>query len=179
MVKQDRSIRQVAKLPGHVHNAVRCVIRPNYNKPSPENRDRKPKMTDFEECLRARYLETDLTCVRLCGEIRAMNFADSVSAVRRFLQAVKKGGTSPKATVRFEMPPSKQVQVDWVEISYFLDEESIKRKVYAFLIALSYSRILFVEFVTDVSTETLIAYYQKAFAYFGGYTCKILYENMK
>lgn len=44
---------------------------------------------------------------------------------------------------------------------------------------MSYSRMLFIEFVTDMSTETLIGCHQKAFAYFGGYTRRILYDNMK
>jgi hypothetical protein len=108
-----------------------------------------------------------------------MGFTGSVSAVRRFLQTIEKAGISPKATVRFETPPGEQAQVDWAEIGYFLDEAGIRRKIYAFIMVLSYSRMLFIEFVTDISTETLIACHQKAFAYFGGYTRKILYDNMK
>jgi len=108
-----------------------------------------------------------------------MDFAGSVSAVRRFLQTIERAEISPKATVRFETPPGEQAQVDWAEIGYFLDEEGIERKIYAFLMVLSYSRMLFVEFVTEISTESLIACHQKAFAYFGGYTQRILYDNMK
>lgn len=179
LVGQGHSIRQVAKLSGHARNTVRNVIRPHENQSQPESRGRKSKLTDFKEYLTARSLETGLSGVRLCAEIRAMGFTGSVSAVRRFLQTIEKTGVSPKATVRFETPPGEQSQVDWAEIGYFLDEEGIKRKIYAFMMVLSYSRILFIEFVTDISTETLIACHQKAFAYFGGYTRRILYDNMK
>ncbi|MBA4185088.1 MAG: IS21 family transposase [Acidobacteria bacterium] len=179
LVGQGHSIRQVAKLSGHARNTVRSVIRPRENQPQRESRGRKSKLTDFKEYLRARYLETGLSGVRLCEEIAAMGFTGSVSAVRRFLQTIEKGGISPKATVRFETPPGEQAQVDWAEIGYFLDENGIKRKIYAFLMVLSFSRMLFIEFVTDISTETLIACHQKAFAYFGGYTRRILYDNMK
>lgn len=110
---------------------------------------------------------------------RSGRYTGSVSAVRRFLQTVDREGISPKATVRFETPPGEQAQVDWAEIGYFLDEGGIRRKIYAFLMVLSFSRYLFVEFVTDISCETLIACHQKAFAYFGGYTRRILYDNMK
>ena len=179
LVGQGHSIRQTAKLSGHARNTVRSVIRPGDNEPQPESRGRKSKLVDFKEYLRRRYLETGLSGVRLCEEITAMGFTGSVSAVRRFLQTIEKGGISPKATVRFETPPGEQAQVDWAEIGYFLDEAGIERKIYAFLIVLSYSRMLFIEFVTDISTETLIACHQKAFAYFGGYTRRILYDNMK
>jgi transposase len=179
LVGQGHSIRQVAKLSGHARNTVRSVIRPGNDESKPESRGRKSKLVDFKEYLRTRYLETGLSGVRLCEEITAMGFEGSVSAVRRFLQTIEKGGISPKATVRFETPPGEQAQVDWAEIGYFLDENGIKRKIYAFVMILSYSRMLFIEFVTDISTETLIACHQKAFAYFGGYTRKILYDNMK
>ncbi len=179
LVGQGHSIRQTAKLSGHARNTVRSMIRPGHNEPKPESRGRKSKLTDFKEYLRTRYLETGLSGVRLCEEIRAMGFTGSVSAVRRFLQTIEKGEISPKATVRFETPPGEQAQVDWAEIGYFLDEDGIRRKIYAFLMVLSYSRMLFIEFVTDISTESLIACHQKAFAYFGGYTRKILYDNMK
>jgi transposase len=179
LVGQGHSIRQVAKLSGHARNTVRSVIRPGNREPKPESRGRKSKLVDFKEYLRSRYLETGLSGVRLCEEITKMGFSGSVSAVRRFLQTIEKNGISPKATVRFETPPGEQAQVDWAEIGYFLDEEGIKRKIYAFVMVLSYSRMLFIELVTDISTETLIKCHQKAFAYFGGYTRKILYDNMK
>lgn len=179
LVGQGHSIRQVAKLSGHARNTVRSVVRPNNNEAKPESRGRKSKLTDFKEYLRVRYLETGLSGIRLCQEITTMGFTGSVSAVRRFLQTVEKGGISPKATVRFETPPGEQAQVDWAEIGYFLDDSGVKRKIYAFVMVLSYSRMLFIEFVTNISTETLIACHQKAFAYFSGYTRRILYDNMK
>lgn len=179
LIGQGHSIRQAAKLSGHARNTVRSVIRSGGSLRQPENRGRKSKLADFKEYLRSRYLETGLSGTRLCEEIRAMGFSGSVSAVRRFLQTIERSGISPKATVRFETPPGEQAQVDWAEIGYYLDEEGIKRKIYAFVMVLSYSRMLFIEFVTDISTETLIACHQKAFAYFGGYTRRILYDNMK
>ena len=37
----------------------------------------------------------------------------------------------------------------------------------------------YIEFVTDMSTNTLIRCHQNAFRYFGGYPEEILYDNMK
>ncbi len=44
---------------------------------------------------------------------------------------------------------------------------------------LGYSRMRYIEFVTDMSTNTLIRCHQNAFRYFGGYPEEILYDNMK
>ena len=44
---------------------------------------------------------------------------------------------------------------------------------------LGYSRMRYIEFVTDMTTETLIRCHLNAFNYFGGYPNEILYDNMK
>ena len=44
---------------------------------------------------------------------------------------------------------------------------------------LGYSRNRYIEFVTDMSTETLIQCHINAFHFFGGYPKEILYDNMK
>ena len=44
---------------------------------------------------------------------------------------------------------------------------------------LGYSRVRYIEFVTDMSTNTMIRCHQNAFRYFGGYPEEILYDNMK
>jgi transposase len=143
--------------------AVRGVLRGKTEEKGTgtETRGRRSKLADFKDYLRERYLKTGLSGTRLAEEIRQMGFAGSVSAVRRFLQTVDREEISPKATVRFETPPGEQAQVDWAEIGYFLDEGGVRRKIYAFLMVLSFSRYLFVEFVTDISCETLIGCHQK------------------
>lgn len=176
---QGHSIRQTARLSGHSRNTVRSLLRGQRATKQAETRGRKSKLDDFKQYLRERFLQTGLSGTRLCGELRQMGFTGSVSAVRRFLQTIEKAEVSSQATVRFETPPGEQSQVDWAEIGYYRDAAGCRRKVYAFVMVLSYSRMLFVEFVTSISTESLIDCHQKAFAYFGGYTRRILYDNMK
>lgn len=179
LVGQGHSIRQTAKLTGHSRNTVRRVLRETGDQPRVETRGRKSKLADFKDYLRERSAATGLSGARLFEELRQMGFTGSASAVRRYLQSIKAAEFSPKATVRFETPPGEQAQVDWAEAGYYLDAEGVRRKVYAFVMVLSYSRMLFLEFVTDISTESLIECHQKAFAYFNGYPRRILYDNMK
>ena len=51
--------------------------------------------------------------------------------------------------------------------------------LYCFIMVLGFFRMRYIEFVTDMSTGTLIRCHQNAFRFFGGYPEEILYDNMK
>lgn len=85
-----------------------------------------------------------------------------------------------KATVRFGTMPGKQGQMDWGFFeNHTVYEDGNWKKLYCILLVLGYSRMGYIEFVTDMSTNTLIRCHQNAFQYFGGYPEEILYDNMK
>ena len=65
------------------------------------------------------------------------------------------------------------MQVDWVEF------RKGRNPLYAFCATLGFSRMSFVEFVTDMKVETLIECHQHAFDAFGGVPKRVLYDNMK
>ena len=60
-----------------------------------------------------------------------------------------------KATVRFETMPGKQGQMD---LGFFEDhtvyEDGKWKKLYCFLLVLGCSQLRYIEFVTDMSTNT-------------------------
>ena len=92
----------------------------------------------------------------------------------------KKKDLNSKATIRFETVPGLQGQVDWGFFeNYRVYEDGEYQKLYCFLMILGYSRNRYIEFVTDMSTETLIQCHINAFHFFGGYPKEILYDNMK
>jgi transposase len=82
-------------------------------------------------------------------------------------------------TVRFETPPGEQAQADWASCGHAMDETGRRRAVYAFVMVLSYSRYLYVEFTHSMSLPELIRCHQRAFEFFGGWPRTILYDNMK
>ena len=99
--------------------------------------------------------------------------------VRQYV-ATRKADLNEKATVRFETMPGLQGQVDWGFFeNYKVLENGEYKKLYFFLMILGYSRMRYIEFVTDMSTTTLIKCHINAFRYFGGYPEEILYDNMK
>lgn len=108
----------------------------------------------------------------LFREIVALGYTGCSSQLRAYMQGLKP--TLPvDPVVRFETSPGEQMQVDWVEF------RKGRNPLYAFCATLGFSRASFVEFVTDMKVETLIACHQHAFEAFGGITQRVLYDNMK
>jgi transposase len=103
----------------------------------------------------------------------------SRNTVRKFLKGLRKERVNAeKLTVRFETPPGKQTQADWGYCGMFPDGAGGSVKVYFFTMVLSYSRMLFVKFCTSMEIGSLVERHREAFAYFGGWTSEILYDNM-
>ena len=123
--------------------------------------------------------EAPYSAVRIYEKLVEQGFPGKYSIVKRYM-AGKKKGLEEKATVRFETMPGLQGQVDW---AFFEDHMVLQngewKKLYCFLIIMGYSRTRYIEFVTDMSTNTLIQCHINAFRYLGGYPEEILYDNMK
>ena len=110
-----------------------------------------------------------------------MGYDGKYTMVRTYVSA-KKSELNQKATVRLfpQTMPGLQAQVDWAFFeNYRVYEDGQWKKLYCFLMVLEYFRMRYIEFVTDMSTSTLIRCHINAFRYFGGYPEEILYDNMK
>lgn len=109
-----------------------------------------------------------------------MGYTGGVDLIRRFIHSLDPHHNArQKMTVRFETPPGEQAQVDWASCGHALDETGRERAVYAFVMVLSYSRMLYVEFTHTMCLPELIGCHQRAFEFFGGWTQTILFDNMK
>lgn len=177
LYKEGRSLREIAKLTGHSRNTIRRVIREKVPRgfctPS-----RPSKLDPFKDYLRERFLDHGLSAVRLFAEVRAMGFTGSEIIVRRFVHTLRESWCK-KLTVRFETPPGEQAQADWAEVGRFPLPGGEVIRLYGFVMVLSFSRALYIEFTRSMRVEALIRCHQNAFAYFGGWPRQILYDNMR
>jgi len=123
--------------------------------------------------------EASYSATRIWEKIKEHGFDGGYTVVKQYVRG-KKEQLNEHATVRFETMPGMQGQVDW---AYFEDykvfENGENKKLYCFLMILGYSRTRYIEFVTDMSTDTLIRCHINAFRYYGGYPEETLYDNMK
>jgi len=137
------------------------------------------KLDPYKEQITLWLEEAPYSAVRILEKIREQGFDGGHSIVREYVRG-KKEQLDEKATVRFETMPRMQGQVDWAFFEdHIVNEDGKWKKLYCFLMILGYSRMRYIEFVTDMSTNTLIRCHQNAFRYFNGYPEEILYDNMK
>jgi transposase len=92
-----------------------------------------------------------------------------VSHLRRELEA------EARATIRFETPPGKQLQIDFGERRVSIGGENVK--VYLFVATLGYSRRLYVQPFRNERQESWFAGVEGAFRHFGGITEEVLLDN--
>ena len=142
--------------------------------------DSKPSKLDPYKAQIVMWLEeAPYSAMRIWEKIKEQGFEGSYSVVKHFVRG-KKEQLNEQATVRFETMPGLQAQMDWAFFEdYRVRENGEEKKLYCFLMILGYSRMRYIEFVTDMSTDTLIRCHVNAFRYFGGYPEEILYDNMK
>jgi transposase len=80
-----------------------------------------------------------------------------------------------RATMRFETPPGRQLQIDFGERRVLIGGDSVK--VFLFVATLGYSRRLHVRAFANERQENWFAGLESAFQRFGGVTEEVLFDN--
>ena len=178
--KEGLSMRAIAKRTGISRDTVRKYLSSS-TRSSPQYTPRgakHPSVEPYRDYIQGRLAEfPELTAQRLYQEIKDQGYPGSCPVVRRFVRPLRK----PKeltAVYRFETPPGVQAQVDWAKFGTIVVDGE-RKPLWAFIMTLGFSRAKYVEFTTDVTTPTFIACHLHAFAYLGGHTQHILYDNTK
>ncbi len=146
--------------------------------PEPQQRAKKEsKLDNYRDYILQKLHEGPFTAARLFREIQEMGFTGKCTIVKDFVRKVRPE-YGVQATYRYETKPGVQAQVDWSEFGK-VDIDGKTLKLYCFNMILGYSRMRYIEFTLSIDVYTLIQCHLNAFRYFGGYTEKILYDNMK
>ena len=173
--KHGFSLRQIAKEVGCAVNTVRRQLAepglPTYVRIVL----RPTKLALYEAYLRARQESAKplwIPATVLMREIAERGYLGGKTQLRTFLRTLKPK-SAPDPVVRFETAPGEQLQVDWVEF------RKGTNPLHAFCATLGFSRASYVEFVSDMKVQTLVACHERAFKAFGGVPKRVLYDNMK
>ena len=176
MHSQGLSIREIAKRSGRDRKTIatylQCQELPKYKPRQP----RPSKLDPFKDYLKSRMAEGVFNANRLFSEIKALGYSGGKTILKDFVKPFRPLQKA-QAVSRFETKPGEQAQVDFGVFKY--EEQGRERKVYAFVMVMSYSRAMYVEFVDRQDTATLIRCHIHAFEYFGGVPEHILYDNLK
>lgn len=117
-----------------------------------------------------------INCVRLLRELRPMGYIGGITILKEYMATVRpKAG---EAFFRLETLPGEQAQVDWANCG-IIRADGAARKLSAFVMIMSYSRMMYVELTLSQCLEDFLLAHMRAFRYFGGVPARILYDNLK
>lgn len=126
----------------------------------------------------------NLSGVRFFEKIKGLGYSGGTTILREYLADLR--GLHREAFVRYETAPGEEAQVDWGyygvlnfngHLPMLRSEQA--RKIYFFVMVLSYSRKIYVEFTASQSLDIFLQCHLNAFKYFGGVPRNILYDNLK
>jgi transposase len=119
----------------------------------------------------------ELTATRLLAELRERGFQHGIAVLRRYIAHIR-GPRQRKAYLRVEVEPADQAQVDWGSFGH-MRIGTTQRPLSVFVMVLSWSRALFLDFSLDQRMETFCRMHQRAFEFFQGIPRRVLYDNLK
>lgn len=117
-----------------------------------------------------------LRATRLLEMVRQRGYAGSIQRVRCVVARLRPMVKEP--FLRLVTLPGEQAQVDWAHFGE-VQVGRARRKLSCFVMTLSFSRALFLEFFFDQSQENFFRGHVAAFGFFSGVPRVILYDNLK
>jgi transposase len=117
-----------------------------------------------------------LRATRIYEMIRARGYTGSVVQLRRVVRSLRPAHR--EAFLRLTTLPGEQSQADWAHFGEIAIGRA-RRRLSCFVLTLSYSRALWLEFFLDQKLESLILAHVHAFQDWGGLARTTLYDNMK
>jgi transposase len=169
-------IKRIARELGCSHMTVRHYVAQGGWRPY-RGRGRPRALAGLEDWLAERFRRhagnADVVRQELVAEkgmtLSLRTIERAVAPLRRELEVLA------RATLRFETPPGKQLQIDFGERRVLIGGASIK--VYLFVATLGYSRRLYVRAFRNERQESWFSGLESAFQHFGGITEEVLFDN--
>ena len=130
---------------GVSRNTVRKYLRASEIPKAKPRARRGSKLNPYKEYLEERLSHGVDNCMVLLREIRERGYTGGYTILKDYVQPLRRKRTS-LATMRYETAPGEQAQVDFGRYTY-LTPQGEERRVWVFVMVLSWSRALYVEFV--------------------------------
>lgn len=119
----------------------------------------------------------DLTACRLFQMAKERGYQGQQSHFRDVV-SLHRPRPHAEAYLRLQTLPGEQAQADWGSFGQHSFDGAI-RKLYAFVIVLSYSRMLYFRFFLGQNQSLFMQGHQHAFDFFAGVPRVVLYDNLK
>lgn len=117
-----------------------------------------------------------LRATRIYQMVRTRGYAGSVVQLRRVVARLRP--PQREAFLALRTFPGEEAQADWAHFGEVCVGQA-RRRLSCFVLTLSYSRALALEFFFDQSLENFLRGHVRAFAQLGGVARTILYDNLR
>lgn len=159
------------------HGVVRRVLRQHGQAPQPHH-IRRRKIDPFTAFIDKTLQDyPKLHASRLFQMVRERGYDGSESHFRRLIAEIRPR-PAPEPFARLDMPPGEQAQVDWGHFGTVEVGRAV-RPLYAFVMTLSWSRMVWLQFFHDMQMASFLAGHIGAFTFFAGVPRSLLYDNLK
>lgn len=145
--------------------------------PVPGIMSRGSKLDPYKGLINGWLKQDDYQATKIHELLTGEGFRGSYEIVKRYVSRQKEE-RDRVAYVRFETLPGQQAQVDFGEFAVVFPD-GVEIKLYCFVMALGFSRHMYVEFVDRCTMSVFLDCHIHAFNHFGGVPGEILYDNMK
>jgi transposase len=119
-----------------------------------------------------------LSAARLWSMVKQRGYTGESDSHFRKIVARHRPRPPAQAYLRLQTLPGEQGQVDWASFGKLAVGQAL-RNLSAFVMVLSYSRMLFVRFFLGQTQPLFLQGHQHAFDFFGGVPRVLLYDNLK
>ncbi len=177
LYRKGVSISDIARQTGHDRKTVRKIAT------SPVLLERAPrpsrvrKLDPFVAYLEQRLADGVSNANKLLVELRQRGYCGGRTQLKDWLQP-RRPARLPEPTLRFETEPGEQAQVDFAHFGT-IQHHGRDQRLYAFLMTLGFSRMLFVCFSVSCDWVAFLRGHLAAFTYFGGIPRTVLHDNLK
>jgi transposase len=144
---------------------------------TPEYKERASVVAPWMDYIKSRLGKyPELSAKRLYDEVKKKGYSGSERTVRREVAKIRPADGriyTPQKTL-----PGEQAQADWGHLG---TTEILNRtyQLYCFVFTMSWSRLMYVEFVVSLNMATFLASLARALEYVGGVPKVILFDNAK
>ncbi|MDI9260531.1 IS21 family transposase [Alicyclobacillus sendaiensis] len=174
---QGKSIRQIAAETGYSRNTVRKYLRHPNAGSFHGRRKRGSKLDPFKPVIETWMREGLYNCEVIYERLQALGYQGGRTLIKDFVRP-HRPPRPVQAKRRYETPPGAQAQVDWGMVEY-TDVYGVRRKLAVFVMVLSYSRMMYVEFTPRCDVHHFLRCTIHALEYFGGVPTVALTDRMK
>ncbi len=117
-----------------------------------------------------------LRATRIHAMLRERGFSGSARQVRRAVRKLRPSRN--EAYLLLRAFPGEEAQADWADFGE-IAVGNTRRRLSAFVMILSYSRALYVEFFLDQKIENFLFGHRRAFEHFGGVPRAVRIDNLR